>query len=186
YNDVDNEFESQAWEFHLMMVVYFFFTVIVMLNVLIALINVAFTKGDDRWRLVWIESRLRDIESAEELSYHIPGFRQLRDWFPTEIFYTTTLQKVKAYREKYHSKASMNEDHRVLEDWGRDDYDDEDESQRAARTRKLWTAPGEDDNGLVVKDLKVEIMQLKEQVTQQLKTQQEMHQLLKELAQNRA
>ncbi|KAF9965676.1 hypothetical protein BGZ70_004344 [Mortierella alpina] len=144
YDPVGDEFDSQDWGFHLMMVVYFFFTVIVMLNVLIALINVAFTKGDDSWRLVWIESRLRYIESAENMSYHIPGFRQSHNWFPKEIFYSATLQEVRAYREKYDSKASKNKDRDLLEDWGRDDYDEEEETQGAARTRKLGASQDED------------------------------------------
>ncbi|KAF9272478.1 hypothetical protein BGZ68_002376, partial [Mortierella alpina] len=145
YEPVSKEFESEDWGFHLMMAVYFFFTVIVMLNVLIALINVAFTKGDDSWRLVWIESRLHYIESAENMSYHIPGFRQSHNWFPKEIYYSATLQKVRAYREKYDSKASKNKDRDLLEDWERDDDEEEDEDQGAARTRKLG-AFQDDDN----------------------------------------
>ncbi|KAF9979626.1 hypothetical protein BGZ75_009413 [Mortierella antarctica] len=146
YDPVSDEFDSNDWGFHLMMVVYFFFTVIVMLNVLIALINVAFTKGDDSWRLVWIESRLRYIESAENMSYHIPGFRQSHNWFPKEIYYAATLQEVRAYREKYDLKASKNKDRDLLEDWGRDDSDEEEESQGAARTRKLGASQQDEDN----------------------------------------
>ncbi|KAF9962624.1 hypothetical protein BGZ72_000044 [Mortierella alpina] len=145
YDPVSDEFDSEDWGFHLMMVVYFFFTVIVMLNVLIALINVAFTKGDDSWRLVWIESRLRYIESAENMSYHIPGFRQSHNCFPKEIFYSATLQEVRAYREKYDSRASKNEDRDLLEYWERDDNDEEeDENRGAARTRKLGASQDKD------------------------------------------
>ncbi|KAG0067687.1 hypothetical protein BGZ89_005791 [Linnemannia elongata] len=76
YDPVSPFFDTEDWWFHIMMIVFFFLTVIVMLNVLIALINVAFTKGDDGWRLAWIESRLRYIESAENMSYLIPGFHK--------------------------------------------------------------------------------------------------------------
>ncbi|KAF9393357.1 hypothetical protein BGZ94_006788, partial [Podila epigama] len=62
---VSNLFSSGDAGFHIMMVVYFFFTVILMLNVLIALVNVAFTVGDESWRVVWHENRLRYIENAE-------------------------------------------------------------------------------------------------------------------------
>ncbi|KAG9324607.1 hypothetical protein KVV02_004101 [Mortierella alpina] len=228
------------------------------------LINVAFTKGDDSWRLVWIESRLRYIESAENMSYHIPGFRQSHNWFPKEIYYAATLQEVRAYREKYDLKASKNKDRDLLEDWGRDDSDEEEESQGAARTRKLGASQQDDDDASstsvngeakenneeeqqdqdgdnnededdddgwedeeeevvdvdgdegekeeaedqdkdkdkdegkdasAVKDLKVQVVKLQRQVSQQLKAQQEMHeqsqrqlQELRELllAQNRA
>ncbi|KAF8947250.1 hypothetical protein BGZ46_005623, partial [Entomortierella lignicola] len=96
---ITDNLNTHDWGFHLMMAIYFFLTVILMLNVLIALINVAFTKGDDGWRLVWVSSRLRFIESAENMSYHIPGFRQTHNWFPKEIYFTATLQQVRNYRE---------------------------------------------------------------------------------------
>ncbi|KAG0313579.1 hypothetical protein BGZ99_008730 [Dissophora globulifera] len=104
YDPVSDVFDSQDWAFHLMMVIYFFFTVILILNVLIALVNVAFTKGDDSWRLTWVESRLRYIESAENMSYHIPGYRASYDCFPKEIYFSATEQRVKAYQERYRKK----------------------------------------------------------------------------------
>ncbi len=109
------------------------------------------------------------------MSYHIPGFRQSHSWFPTEIFNTTTLQKVKAYRKKYSEMAAKYEDGEPRENLERDDYDEEDEDQSAAKTRKLWTSPDEDKSASEVKDLKVQVSQLQEQVAQQVKAQQEMH-----------
>ncbi|KAF9438698.1 hypothetical protein BGZ76_005643 [Entomortierella beljakovae] len=135
---VDKEFGEMDWAFHLMMAIFFFFTVIVMLNVLIALINVAFTKGDDGWRLVWNESRLRYIESAENMSYHIPGYRQTYNCFPKEIYFTATLQQVREYSEKY-SKDKNEPYLEITEAWlrGEFDYDefaiddkDEDEDEK--------------------------------------------------------
>ncbi|KAF9312351.1 hypothetical protein BG003_006379 [Podila horticola] len=62
-----------------MMVIYIFFTVILMLNVLIdniafriSLINGGFNHGEGNWRYVCLENRLRYVETAEEMSYHIP------------------------------------------------------------------------------------------------------------------
>ncbi|KAF9361017.1 hypothetical protein BGX26_006569 [Mortierella sp. AD094] len=106
YDPISGKFGSDDWAFHIMMIIYFFFTVILMLNVLIALINVAFNKGDDDWRLAWVESRLRYIESAENMSYYIPGYRQTHDWFPKEIYFTATKQQVKAYNDKHGLKDS--------------------------------------------------------------------------------
>ncbi|KAF9975234.1 hypothetical protein BGZ75_000589, partial [Mortierella antarctica] len=99
FKPVEDELGSDDWAFHVVMAVYFFFTVIIMLNVLIALINKAFTKGDDDWRLDWIESRLHYIVLAENLSYHIPGFRQTHDWFPKEIYFAATAKDVEEYGE---------------------------------------------------------------------------------------
>ncbi|KAG9320090.1 hypothetical protein KVV02_003902 [Mortierella alpina] len=84
------------------------------------LINVAFGKGDDGWRLAWIESRLRYIEAAENLSYHIPGFRQSHNCFPKEIYFSTTSQKVRAYRKKQHAKDHKPGDLSQHENWARD------------------------------------------------------------------
>ncbi|KAF9585562.1 hypothetical protein BGW38_001792 [Lunasporangiospora selenospora] len=81
----------------LMVMVYFTFSSVLMLNVLIALINSAFVKADDSWRQVWLENRLQYIESAENMSYHIPGFRNTFDWFPETIYYTATQYQVKQY-----------------------------------------------------------------------------------------
>ncbi|KAI8601419.1 hypothetical protein EDD21DRAFT_108105 [Dissophora ornata] len=104
WDPVSDLFAGDNWAFHTMMIIYFFFTTILLLNVLIALINVAFSAGDEAWLLVWTDNRLRYVESAENLTYHIPGFREAHDWFPKEIYYSATLQEVKDYRNKYFKK----------------------------------------------------------------------------------
>ncbi|KAF8931706.1 hypothetical protein BGZ58_007465 [Dissophora ornata] len=101
YDPVSDNFNSQDWAFHIMMVIFFFFTVILMLNVLIALINVAFGKGGDDWRLVWVESRIRFIEAAENMSYRIPRYRESHSYFPNEIYFTATEKEVKEFKEKH-------------------------------------------------------------------------------------
>ncbi|KAF9305155.1 hypothetical protein BGZ74_011169 [Mortierella antarctica] len=111
YDDVDNELsKSSNAPLQAMLVIYFFFTVILMLNVLIALINGGFNQGDGTWRLVWLENRLRYVESAEEMTYHIPGFRQTKDWFPREIYYTATKEQVSEYEDKVLKKKGDIED----------------------------------------------------------------------------
>ncbi|KAG0319100.1 hypothetical protein BGZ99_005283 [Dissophora globulifera] len=107
YDPVSDKFNTDDWAFHIMMAIYFFFTVILMLNVLIALINVAFTKGDDGWRLTWVESRLRYIESAENMSYHIPDYRASYNCFPEEIYFSATREEVKAYQQRYRKKYGL-------------------------------------------------------------------------------
>ena len=71
-----------------------------------SLLNVSATHGDEGWRLAWIKSRLRYIESAENMSYHIPGFRQSHSWFPKEIYFTATSQQVEDYRESHTSSKT--------------------------------------------------------------------------------
>ncbi|KAF9573589.1 hypothetical protein EC968_008346 [Mortierella alpina] len=104
YDQIGQEMNGEDgvhWEFQMMMIIFFFFTVILMLNVLIALINKAFSDGDETWRLVWLENRLRIVESAEDMSFRIPGFRESHNWFPESIYYSATPQQIRAYQNKY-------------------------------------------------------------------------------------
>ncbi|KAG0227939.1 hypothetical protein BGX31_006787 [Mortierella sp. GBA43] len=101
WDPIDDNFDSDDWAFHIMMILYFFFTTILLLNVLIAPINVAFNNADEVWMMAWTKNRLRCIQEAETLSYNIPGFRKIHDWFPDEIYYTATLQQQKDYYAQY-------------------------------------------------------------------------------------
>ncbi|KAG0195309.1 hypothetical protein BGX33_003704, partial [Mortierella sp. NVP41] len=93
YDPVEGGFSSDSFAFHMMMVIFFFFTVILMLNVLIALINNAIDDGDQTWQLDWMEYRMRYVESAENMTYDIPGFRDNHNYFPDSIYYTATGQQ---------------------------------------------------------------------------------------------
>ncbi|KAF9177339.1 hypothetical protein BGZ50_008862, partial [Haplosporangium sp. Z 11] len=64
------------------------------------LINLGFDKADGTWRLIWLENRLRYVERAENMTYHVPGFRQSHKWFPKEIYYTATDDQVKKYSKR--------------------------------------------------------------------------------------
>ncbi|KAI8603712.1 hypothetical protein EDD21DRAFT_441783 [Dissophora ornata] len=101
YDPISDDFSGGDWSFHLMMAFFLLFTVILMLNVLIALINTAFITGDETWHLLWLENRLFYIERAENMSYYIPNFRRRHNCFPKEIYYTGTQEQVKAYTDKY-------------------------------------------------------------------------------------
>ncbi|KAF9346658.1 hypothetical protein BGX26_001828 [Mortierella sp. AD094] len=80
---------------------------VLMINFLIALVNIAFSKGDESWRLVLLDNRLRYVENAENLSFHIPGFRKTHDWFPKHIYYTAPAARVKEYRDKFRKKEDI-------------------------------------------------------------------------------
>ncbi|KAG9320744.1 hypothetical protein KVV02_005127 [Mortierella alpina] len=75
---------------------------------MVPLVNVAFLKSDATWRL--IESRLHYIELAENLSYHIPHFRQTHDWFPKEIYFYATAQEVEEYEEALRASEGEGKD----------------------------------------------------------------------------
>ncbi|KAF9338158.1 hypothetical protein BG006_009533 [Podila minutissima] len=101
YDPVNEDLKlADNWALHVMIAIYFFFAVILMLNVLIALLNGGFDKAGCNWHLVWLENRLRYVEIAEDMSYRIPGFRQTYDWFPREIYYTATEKQVRRYKDR--------------------------------------------------------------------------------------
>ncbi|KAF9131284.1 hypothetical protein BGW39_002013 [Mortierella sp. 14UC] len=58
YDPIANGFSTDNVGFHLMLIILFFFTVILMLNVLIALINHAIDDGDQTWQLDWLQNRM--------------------------------------------------------------------------------------------------------------------------------
>ncbi|KAF9177974.1 hypothetical protein BGZ51_008229 [Haplosporangium sp. Z 767] len=100
YNSVENEFDSKNWAFQSLMMTSYFFMVVLMLNVLIALINNAFSDGEATWHATWLESRLRVIETVENLSYRIPGLREHSKWFPDEIYYSILGKQIEVYQAK--------------------------------------------------------------------------------------
>ncbi|KAG0250538.1 hypothetical protein BG011_008263 [Mortierella polycephala] len=100
YNSVDKEFDSKNWAFQTLMITSYFFMVVLMLNVLIALVNNAFSDGEATWRMTWLDNRLRVIEAVENLSYHIPGLREHSNWFPDEIYYSVQGKQIEVYQAK--------------------------------------------------------------------------------------
>ncbi|KAF9911927.1 hypothetical protein EC991_001833 [Linnemannia zychae] len=106
YDQVEGGFTSNSFAFHMLMMVFFFFTVILMLNVLIALINNAINDGDQTWQLDWMDYRMRYVESAENMTYDIPGFRDNNKFFPDTIFYTAATQKVRDFAKETQKRTN--------------------------------------------------------------------------------
>ncbi|KAF9438570.1 hypothetical protein BGZ76_006790 [Entomortierella beljakovae] len=105
YDPLDKNLDSNDWAFHIMLATYFFVNVVIMLNILIALMNVAFSAGDDDAPLVWLDNRLRTVESAENISFAAPGLRERFDWFPQCIYYTASNRKIRLFEDKYPSRS---------------------------------------------------------------------------------
>ncbi|ORY99578.1 hypothetical protein BCR41DRAFT_215544 [Lobosporangium transversale] len=101
YDPVSDKFGSNDLTFHIIMALYFFTTVILILNVLIALINMAFTTVDKDWHSQWLKNLYLFVWRAENMSYHTPGFRSAYHWFPKEIYYTASQKDVEDYYKKY-------------------------------------------------------------------------------------
>ncbi|KAG0235706.1 hypothetical protein BGX31_004179 [Mortierella sp. GBA43] len=105
FGPINTELSSPDWSFRIMMILCYLFTNIVMMNVLISLFSMTFIKGDDYWRLTWLECRMHNIEAAENMSYHIKGFRDSMGYFPKEIYYTADPLAVKAFYQKQQARS---------------------------------------------------------------------------------
>ncbi|KAI8594339.1 hypothetical protein EDD21DRAFT_421876 [Dissophora ornata] len=51
------------------------------------------------------------------MSYYIPGFRQTHNYFPKEIYFSTTANQVHKYRKKYCTKSKAAECLELTEKW---------------------------------------------------------------------
>ncbi|KAG0282582.1 hypothetical protein BGZ96_000326 [Linnemannia gamsii] len=89
---VSNGFSNNDVGLRLMMAIFFIFTDISMLNVLIALIGHAFDDGDRTWELEWLQNRKRYVESAENMTYNVRDLRVAHDYFPETTYYTAGSQ----------------------------------------------------------------------------------------------
>ncbi|KAH7030384.1 hypothetical protein BKA57DRAFT_478508 [Linnemannia elongata] len=122
YDPISDAFTQPNWAFNTMMIIYLFFTVILMLNVLIGnFINAGYDESDTTWELVWLHNRLLYIESAENLSHSIPGLREKYDIFPQEIYYCLSEAKIQEYKTRWSKMDGL---------WS---YSEDD----------LWTGPNE-------------------------------------------
>ncbi|KAF9953189.1 hypothetical protein BGZ72_005614 [Mortierella alpina] len=110
FDPISVEFDKGYWELHLMMVLYLFFNIIILVNVLIAIINVAFSSANTHWQLVWQKHRLGFAANAEELvksvSFKAP---KKHDW-PQEIYYTVTPSQRRAYEKRWLEQEKQLED----------------------------------------------------------------------------
>ncbi|KAF9436904.1 hypothetical protein BGZ76_002626 [Entomortierella beljakovae] len=105
------------WMFLTMMILNFSFAGIIILNMLIALINVAFSKGDETWQQVWLENKMFIIEAAENMTYHIPDYRKYYScWFPREIYYSVRDRDTMSKYEK-ETNELINEANTFLREW---------------------------------------------------------------------
>ncbi|KAG0366641.1 hypothetical protein BGX24_003611 [Mortierella sp. AD032] len=172
YDPISDDLGTNTnWGLITMMIVFFFFTVILMLNVLIALINVAFTQGDETWRLVWFKNRLSYVARAEDMSYHLSGAREAHNWFPSEIYYSATPEQVENYKKKY-SIIWCDEDKTKVQSNVRDSRQDQEDQGTHQEDLQRLQQNGDE----LRKKIEEELQQFREEISNlrgQLRDQQE-------------
>ncbi|KAF9364403.1 hypothetical protein BGX34_001666 [Mortierella sp. NVP85] len=89
------------WGFSLMIGSYYAFTVFLMFNILIALMNTAFARVEDEGILAWIDCHYRHVGAAENSTFATPGFRQRYDRFPQYVYYTVSQKRVQEFGKNF-------------------------------------------------------------------------------------
>ncbi|KAF9951463.1 hypothetical protein BGZ72_007027 [Mortierella alpina] len=101
YDVLEVSFKEPDVGFHLMMVIFFFFTAILLLNILIALMNDAFTESRDQGQLAWLK-QWSEVIAEVEIFLMTQGTRQNRNYFPDYIYYGASEQEAEKYESKYY------------------------------------------------------------------------------------
>ncbi|GJJ72861.1 hypothetical protein EMPS_05219 [Entomortierella parvispora] len=132
YDPVSNEFDYGSTSFHIMMVIFNFFTAILLLNILIALMNDAFNESKDQGQLAWLK-QWSEVIAEVEVFLMTPGARQNRNYFPDYIYYGASEQEAELYESKYYiaSKSNLSIENRFLVDTVSSEQKDAMRSQRA-------------------------------------------------------
>ncbi|KAG0337216.1 hypothetical protein BG000_005687 [Podila horticola] len=117
YDPVSTSFEGNSTSFHIMMVIFFFFTAIMLLNILIALMNDAYNESKDEGQLAWLKQWSEVIAEIEIISM-TSSDRQNCNYFPDYIYYGASEQEAELYESKYHiaSKSNLSLENRFLID----------------------------------------------------------------------
>ncbi|KAF9567876.1 hypothetical protein EC968_003146 [Mortierella alpina] len=117
YDVVEKSFKERDASFHIMMMVFFFFTAILLLNVLIALMNDAFTESRDQGQLAWLK-QWSEVIAEVEIFLMTQGTRQNRNYFPDYIYYGASEQQAETYESKYYiaNKSNLSIESRFLID----------------------------------------------------------------------
>ncbi|KAF9291458.1 hypothetical protein BGZ68_003878 [Mortierella alpina] len=117
YNIIEDSFDEPDVGFHIMMVIFFFFTAILLLNILIALMNDAFTESRDQGQLAWLK-QWSEVIAEVEIYLMTQGTRQNRNYFPDYIYYGASEQEAESYESKYYiaNKSNLSIEGRFLID----------------------------------------------------------------------
>ncbi|KAG0308140.1 hypothetical protein BGZ98_008890 [Dissophora globulifera] len=119
YDPVSAEMDSKFSVFHSVMALYYFFTAIILLNVLIGLVNVALVKsidsGRNTWHLTWLECRIGYVNAASFSRTHSKTGRKEMA-FEREIYFTATDEDILEFHRKHLQKSKNPVHDRVVEE----------------------------------------------------------------------
>ncbi|KAF9133445.1 hypothetical protein BGW39_009756 [Mortierella sp. 14UC] len=117
YDPVDASFQGKAISFHVMMILFFFISAILFLNILIALMNDAFNESKNQGQLAWLK-QWSEVIAEVEVFLMTQNTRQNRNYFPDYIYYGANEQEAELYESRFFiaSKSNLSIENRFLID----------------------------------------------------------------------
>ncbi|KAF9908496.1 hypothetical protein EC991_009760 [Linnemannia zychae] len=117
YDPVEKSFEGNEVSFHVMMILFFFISAILFLNILIALMNDAFNESKDQGQLAWLK-QWSEVIAEVEVFLMTQSTRQNRNYFPDYIYYGANEQEAELYESRFFiaSKSNLSIENRFLID----------------------------------------------------------------------
>ncbi|CAI2176069.1 3494_t:CDS:2 [Funneliformis geosporum] len=99
YSSIDN---IKGRDMVIMIVVFSFFTTIILLNILIALMSDVVNETKLSGKQVWLKQKAEVIAEIEMYIF-TPGQRKRKDYFPSLIYYIASPDEIKSYKKKENS-----------------------------------------------------------------------------------
>ncbi|KAK3816045.1 MAG: hypothetical protein J3Q66DRAFT_369660 [Benniella sp.] len=97
--------------FLFVMAVYYAFMVFLLLNLLIAFMNVTTARVEGEGTLAWLHNHYLHVGKAENLTFAVPGLRQQYDRFPQYVYYAMSQKTVEGFGKntKTHKREGQGE-----------------------------------------------------------------------------
>ncbi|KAF9112551.1 hypothetical protein BGX27_003186 [Mortierella sp. AM989] len=117
WDPVDALLDRGETSFHIMMVLFFFATTVVLLNILIALMNDAYEECRNEGQLAWLK-QWSEVIAEVEMFLMSQSTRQNRNFFPDYIYYGANEQEAELYESKFSigNKSNLSIENRFLID----------------------------------------------------------------------
>ncbi|KAF9110687.1 hypothetical protein BGX27_006012 [Mortierella sp. AM989] len=124
YEPVGNSLDKGSTSFRIMMLIFFIFTAILLLNILIALMNDAYDHSKSQGEVAWLKL-LSGVISEVEQFWMIKRDREESDYFPDYIYYYAPEQDAEIYesKEQITDKSNLSPENKFLMDTMTERYD---------------------------------------------------------------
>ncbi|KAG0235330.1 hypothetical protein BGX31_004268 [Mortierella sp. GBA43] len=115
FDSVESSLNKGTTSYGIMMVTFYFFTTILLLNILIALMNDAYNESKDQGQLAWLK-QWSEVISEVEIFMMTKTARQNRNYFPDYIYYGASEQEAELYESQFNiaNRSNLSIENRFL------------------------------------------------------------------------